>query len=93
MDTATQLKADVVAINVVNHEKSHMDADIVDKEDYQLEEGAKSQGEDFTALPRVHERKLTTKQEWIVFSACCISLFRKYQNDCFSWQALQLIVA
>jgi hypothetical protein len=86
MDTVSQLKADVITANKVaaQHDETRYDHD---DEKYHDEKHVDEEGAAAAAAGPPSEgandsasivRKLTSKQELIVFSACCISLFRRY---------------
>jgi hypothetical protein len=87
MDTVSQLKADVITVNKVaaQHDETRYDHD---DEKYHDEKHVDEEGAAAAAAGPPSEgandsasivRKLSSKQELIVFSACCISLFR----ECF----------
>ena len=87
MDTVSQLKADVITVNKVaaqhdetrydhDDEKYHDEKHVGQDDGAAVPTGSPSEGVNDSASI---VRKLTSKQELIVFSACCISLFR----ECF----------
>lgn len=82
MDTVSQLKADVIVVNQVTQQEEgdHHDEKYNDEKQSDATPPAESPsngGDDSASIVR----KLTSKQELIVFSACCISLFRKDLPD------------
>lgn len=82
MDTVSQLPADVITVKKVAIQDEALQQERDDEKFYDeklvdavpLAESSSDNGDDSAEVVR----KLTSKQELIVFSACCISLFREY---------------
>ena len=90
METLNQLNAGVT----VAQEHDHVESEAVDEKNYESTSNEKQPidaNEDGSSPPTNDGddtqsvfRKLTSKQELVVFSACCISLFREWTsaNQC-----------
>ncbi|KAH8083215.1 MFS general substrate transporter [Filobasidium floriforme] len=101
MDTVSQLKADVITVNKVaaqndetrydhDDEKYHDEKHVDEEGAAAAPAGPPSEGVNDSASI---VRKLTSKQELIVFSACCISLFQAGWNDASSGPLLPSLQA